>query len=118
MIAALIHPDGHLTALRGTLTADPASIAALGHAVHAAGHELALRAGTSAVQSITLNGATGCLTLLPMPQGVLLMEHEKPVPPEVLQTMAEACLAQPAPPQVSPPTAPISLADALHAAAP
>lgn len=119
MIAALIHPDGRLTALRGELTTDPASIAALGHAVHAAGSELALRVGTAPAQSITLHGLHRSLTLLPVPHGVLLLEHEKNASAEALQTtLAEVLSKPPPPPPPATPTAPISLADALHATAP
>lgn len=119
MIVALIHPDGRLTPLAGEFTTDPTSIAALGHAVHAAGHELALRTGTSDVRSITLNGAQSCLTLLPVPQGVLLLEHDPHVPQAALQLMAQSYLSQPAAPApVLPTAASLSLADALHATAP
>lgn len=122
MTAALIHPDGFLTILRGELKTDPASIAALGHAVHAAGNELAIRAGIAPVKSITLNGHPLCLTLLPVPQGVLLLEHEANATAESLQSAAASLLAQPAAapaaPPPAPPTGPFSLADALHATAP
>lgn len=132
MTAALIHPNGFLTVLRGELKTDPASIAALGHAVHAAGNELAIRAGTAPVKSITLKGHPHCLTLLPVPQGVLLLEHDDTATPETLQSIAASLLPQtPAPASVPPPAqpsphappppaadGPFSLADALHATAP
>lgn len=106
--------------MRGELTTDPASIAALGHAVHAAGNELAVRVGAPVAQSITLNGPHGCLTLLPVPQGILLLEHELHLPADLLQVMAGELMAQsaPPPPAVIPVAAPFSLADALHATAP
>lgn len=119
MIAALIHPDGRLTTLRGELTTDLASIAALAHAVHAAGNELAVRVGTAPVQTVTLKGSASSLTLFPTPQGVLLIEHGSQEMAESVQALALQLQQQPAsvvPP--SPPTAPISLADALHATAP
>ena len=119
LTAALIHPDGHLSTLRGEFKSDPASIAALGHAVHAAGNELAIRAGTAPVQCVTLHGPRLSLTLLPVPQGVLLLEHDPAATPASVQATAKELLAQPAPPlPPAPPTAPISLADALHATAP
>ncbi|MEN3940162.1 hypothetical protein WJU23_02630 [Prosthecobacter sp. SYSU 5D2] len=122
MTAALIHPNGFLSILCGELKSDPASIAALGHAVHAAGTELAIRAGTAPVKSITLNGHPLCLTLLSVPQGVLLMEHEESATAESLLAAAGSLLSQPAAapasPPPAPPTGPFSLADALHATAP
>jgi len=119
LIAALIHPDGRLTPLRGELTTDPVSVAALAHAVHAAGNELAIRVGTQPVQSVTLNGVRQSLTLLPVAHGVLMLEHEPGVSLETLQKIADELKAQPSPqPPAAPPTAPISLADALHATAP
>lgn len=119
MIAALIHPDGRLTTLRGELTTDHASIAALAHAVHAAGNELAVRVGTVPVQTITLKGSERSLTLFPTPQGVLLIEHESHETSDGVQALALQLQQLPAPVvPPAPPTAPISLADALHATAP
>ena len=122
MIAALIHPDGRLTTLSGEFTTDAASIAALSHAVHAAGNELALRLGTAVqTQSVTLTGVSQSLTLLPTSQGILLMEHESEENPASLQLRAAALLAQSIAPPPSPAvmqTGPMSLADALYATAP
>lgn len=120
MIAAFIHPDGRLTVLSGELTADHASIAALGHAVHAAGNELAVRMGPAPIQGITLRGQSRSLTLQPTDQGVLLLEHEKDIPSDVLQGLLAELLAKPvhtpAPPVTSAPA--MSLSDALNATAP
>ncbi len=123
VIAALIHPDGRLTALRGEITSDPASIAALSHAVHAAGNELAVRAGTAAAHCVTLTGPGHNLTLIPIPQGLLLLEHDRQVSLEALQAQAAEWLAGPALPSVMAvaPTLCVpafSLADALQASAP
>jgi len=119
LISALIHPDGRLTILRGELTTDAASVAALAHAVHAAGNELAIRIGKNPVQSVTLNGVKNSLTLLPVAEGVLLQEHELSATLEGLQKMVADLLSRQAP--TPPPAAPavsISLSDALHATAP
>lgn len=123
MITALIHPDGHLTPLSGSLSADPASVAALAHAVHAASCELALRIGTAPVQWVTLRGLLRSLTLLTIPQGVLVLEHDPEASSEVVQAMASAWIAHLSSASASqsvpvPVTAPFSLADALHATAP
>ncbi|TDU81472.1 hypothetical protein EI77_00781 [Prosthecobacter fusiformis] len=119
MTAALIQPDGRLTPLRGELVSDPASIAALGHAVHAAGNELAIRVGTAPVKSITLHGMENSLTLLQVSQGVLLLEHGKNISPDVLQAMSEDLLSQLAtPPPPAESFSSFSLSDALHATAP
>lgn len=107
--------------MRGELSADHASIAALGHAVHAAGAELALRAGTAPVRSVTLHGREKSLSLLSLSQGVLMLEHEKDLSEEALLTLASSVVSQP--PPVVPPSpvlqpSSFSLADALHATAP
>lgn len=120
MTAALIHPDGRLTVLTGELTSDHASIAALGHAVYAAGNELALRLGPAPIQGITLRGQSRSLTLQPIEQGVLLLEHEQDMPADVLQGLLSELQAKPlqapAPPAMAIPS--MSLSDALHATAP
>lgn len=120
MIAAFIHPDGRLTVLSGALTADHASIAALGHAVYAAGNELAVRVGPAPIQGITLRAHSRSLTLQPTEQGVLLLEHEKNIPSDVLQGLLAELLAKPVQVPVQPVTsAPsMSLSDALNATAP
>lgn len=123
MISALIHPDGRLTPLSGNLSTDPTSVAALAHAVHAAGHELLIRVGTAPLQWITLRGVQHSLTLLTVQQGLLVLEHEHEVTLEAIQAKVAAVLTQltatasPAP-VASPVTAPFSLSDALHATAP
>lgn len=121
MFAALIHPDGRLTTLSGELTTDAASIAALAHAVYAAGNELALRLKTATpAQKISLTGPAQNLSLFPTAQGVLLIEHDPVETEAAVQMRAAALLAQfqapPPPPPVA--AAPMSLADALYATAP
>ncbi|WP_078811977.1 hypothetical protein [Prosthecobacter debontii] len=125
MISALIHPDGHVTPLSGTLSTDPVSVAALAHAVHAAGNELAIRVGVAPVQWVTLRGIRSCLSLLLVEQGVLILEHDDNAPPHQIQALAKSAVAQLAavssPQAVAPPplaSSPFSLADALHATAP
>ncbi len=120
MIAAFIHPDGQLTVLSGELTADHASIAALGHAVYAAGNELAVRVGPAPIHGITLRGESRSLTLQPIERGVLLMEHEKDIPADVLQALIAEWQTKPVQAPIAPVTSvpTMSLSDALHATAP
>lgn len=125
LTAALISPDGSLDPLEGEFKSDPASIAALGHAVHAAGNELALRTGTGAVGSTTLRGEKTCLTLLPVKEGILVLEHEPEAALEALKARGLALLHRDeasaaagglsSPPSFS---GTLSLEDALHATAP
>lgn len=121
LTAAIIHPDGFLMPLRGTFQTDLASIAALAHAVHAAGHELSIRTGTAPTHSITLAGSPRSLTLLPTPRGILLIEHASSLDAESLKPLVSELLNI-TPPAAATPSLPaipaMSLTDALYATAP
>lgn len=115
LTAALILPDGRLTVLRGGFTTDTASLAALGHAVHAAGAEFAIRAGNAPLKLVTLRGAATDLTLISVPQGILVLEHEGDLSAAQVLRLADEALPAPAVAAVSADPAPAS-ASAFHTA--
>lgn len=130
LTAALIHPDGRLSVLSGGFTTDTASLAALGHAVHAAGAEFAIRGGNSPLQLVTVRGATADLSLIQLEHGILILEHKCDLPAiQVLDLAAKAQAAEASAPAVSSAfhnapkgffkeAASLTLADALHATEP
>lgn len=120
LTSALIHPDGRLSVLQGALRTDPASIAALGHAVHAAGNELVVRMGAAGAQHITICGEENSLTLKLCSEGVLVLEHEIGLTVAELDSAMKGLLGKIPAPVPVPLAMPLSfsLEDALHATAP
>lgn len=94
VIAALIHSDGRLEMLAGDAPADPACIAALGHAVQVAGVELMLRLRGTEAHGVRLQGATSSITLVPGHNGALLLvEHDTATSAAEVQALAGEMLA-------------------------
>lgn len=108
--------------LCGPAPADPASIAALAHAVRAAGAELLLRLGAGQDGSVTLRGARAGISLYPAPgEALLLLEHPPGTAEPTLADWARELLSQLTPPP--PPAKPrasglVSLSDALNVTEP
>lgn len=125
--AALIQPDGHFQLLCGEAAADTACVAALAHAVRAAGAELVLRLGGGGTQAISLHGGARGISLFAAPDdALLLLAHPVDTSPATLQDWARELLASAGPATAATqPDAPVargtgvvSLSDALNVSAP